>query len=134
MSVRVGDVEKALAPVGVAGRAVGPAAGGDQPCMEGVDFGVIEDEAPPPRPLHLGRLKDQVEKIVAGAETGEACLLAAMDDRQIEETVKFDGAPHVVRRQGDRTDAFDHRTAPSSSRQPASSPQPHLAPCRRLIR
>src|SRR6266704_3349290 len=65
MPVGVGDVEKTLAPFGIARRAVGPAAGGDQPGMKRVDIGVVQYEAAPPRPAPPGRLEDQVEKIVA---------------------------------------------------------------------
>ncbi len=38
-----------------------------------------------------------------------------MDQRQPHEAVEPDGAPHVVRRQGDSADALDHRPTPRSS-------------------
>src|SRR5712691_5656236 len=118
MPVRVGDVEEALAPLRIARRAVGPAPGGDQPRVESVDIAVVENEAPPPRPPPLGRLRNQVEKILAGAETGEDRVLAAVDDLKIQHAVEANGAPHVVRRQGDSADAFDHRPTPPSSSPP----------------
>src|SRR5215469_14796758 len=54
VAVRIGDVEVALAPFGVARLGLGVIARGDQPVMEGVDIGVIEDHAAPPGPAPLG--------------------------------------------------------------------------------
>ena len=86
MAVGVADVKKSLAPLGVARRRLGANPRGDEPGIEGVDIGVIKDEAAPPRPLPLPWLQDQVEKIVAGAETGEGRLLAAAPRRQRRST------------------------------------------------
>ena len=65
MSVGVGQVKEALAPGRVARRCVGAHAGGDQPGVERIDIGVVENQPAPPRPPPLVRLRNQVEKIVA---------------------------------------------------------------------
>src|ERR1700719_1496548 len=47
-----------------------------------VDIGVVEDQPAPPRPVPPGRLQDQIQEIVAGAEAGERGVRAAMDDQE----------------------------------------------------
>src|SRR5216683_584721 len=125
VTIGIGDVEEALAPFRVARRGIRPAAGGEEAPVEPIDIAVVEDQPAPPRPAPRGRLQDQVQEIVAGAKAGETSLLAAMDDREPRNAVKSDGTRHVVRRQGDRADAGDHRPMSSSftMRDPARWPR-----------
>jgi hypothetical protein len=46
--------------------------------------------------LALGWLGDQVQKIVAGAKTGECRVLAAVQQLKPQHPVKSDSSPHVV--------------------------------------
>src|SRR5579859_7837378 len=106
VAVWVGDVKEALAPGGVARRALGAIAGGDQASVEGVDIAVVEDRPAPP--AHFGQLGDQVEETVACAKAGEACTLAAIEKLEAAEPVEAHGGIHVPRRQGDRAEGGDH--------------------------
>ena len=61
VTVRVGQMEEALAPFGIARRRVRAIAGRDYARMQRVDVGMVEDDTSPPRPRSLGRLRDQIE-------------------------------------------------------------------------
>jgi hypothetical protein len=71
-------MEEALAPFRVARRHVDAVAGGDQSCVQPVHIRVVKDHAPPPRPLPRRRLGDQVHKIAASLEAGEALVFTAI--------------------------------------------------------
>src|SRR5439155_6759918 len=112
VAVGIGQMEEALAPFGITRRGIGPAARGNQPGMEGVDIGDVENQASPPGPLTLGRLNDQVEMIGPGAKTGERRPFAAIERLKSQHAVELDGAAHVVRGERHSADAVDHeRTA-----------------------
>src|SRR5580700_2371757 len=113
VAVGIADVEEALAPRRITRRGLRPAAGGEEAVVKPIDIAVVEDQSAPPRPLPPDRLQDQVQEIVAGAKAGKGGIRAAMDDREPQHAVKPDGTRHVVRRQGDRADAGDHRPIPS---------------------
>src|SRR5262249_7478958 len=50
MTIRVGQVEEPFAPFGVARRGVRAIAGRDHARMQGIDVGMVKDDAAPPRP------------------------------------------------------------------------------------
>src|ERR1700730_1232963 len=79
VTVRIGQVKKALAPFGIARRGVGPAAGSDQSGIERVDLGDVKDQASPPGPPALGPLGEEGEKNGSGAKTREFRLFAAIE-------------------------------------------------------
>src|SRR4051794_16274552 len=60
VAVRVGEVEEALAPFGVAGGGARSVSRRACTLVECVDVGDVEDHAPPPAPALLRRLGDQV--------------------------------------------------------------------------
>ena len=57
VTFRVGQVEEPLAPFGVARRRVRAIAGRDHARMKRIDVGMVEDDASPPGPRSLGRLR-----------------------------------------------------------------------------
>src|SRR5436190_21666273 len=93
-------------------RCLDPVAGSEQSGIHPVHIRVVEDQAAPPRPLPRRRLGDQVHKISAGLEAGEALVFTAIQHGESEHSVESDRTPHVVRREGDRADALDHHRAP----------------------
>jgi len=78
VTVGIGQVEEAFAPLGVTRRGVRRAAGGDETRIERVDVRYVKYQSSPPGPAALGRLGDQVDKIAAGAKTAECRVLAAI--------------------------------------------------------
>src|SRR3984893_18341593 len=88
VAVGIGDVEEALAPCRITRRGIRPAAGGKEAAVKPIDIAVVEDQPAPPRPLPPGRLQNQVQEIVAGAEAGKGGVRAAMDDREPQHAVK----------------------------------------------
>src|SRR5262245_29196226 len=108
VTVRIGDMAEPLAPFRVARRGIRAMAGRDEAGMQAVDVGVIENNAPPPMPISLGRLRDKIEIAAAGAKTGEACVLPAIYEIEAQHPIEAHGARHVVRRERDGADAFDH--------------------------
>src|ERR1700747_306157 len=112
MAVGIGNMEEALAPFRIARRRLDRVAGSDQPGIQPVYIRVVEDHSAPPRPLPRSRLCDQVHKIAAGLEAGEARVLTAIQHGEPEHLIESARTPHVVRREGDRADAFDHRWVP----------------------
>jgi hypothetical protein len=74
-------------------------------------------------------LQDQVQEIAADAKAREARHFAAMDDFKSQHAVESHRSRHVVRRQGDRADARDHRQTPFLARSALLDP----ARCARLI-
>src|SRR5437763_13852458 len=117
--VRVGDVEEALAPFGVARRRFRAAAARDNASIQPIHIVIVEDQPAPPRPLLFWWLQDQVEEIAADAKAREARCLPAEDGFEPEHAVESHGARHVVRREGDRADASDHRPTPFCRTDPA---------------
>src|SRR5262245_26566403 len=108
VAVRVGQVEEALAPFGIARRGVRTVAGRHHARMQRVDVGMVEDDAPPPRPSPLRRLGDEVEIAAARAKARERCVVAAVNDLEAEHAVEADGPRHVVGGERNGTDAVDH--------------------------
>src|SRR5262249_48849730 len=108
VAIGIGDVEIALAPLGIARRRFGAEARGNRALIKGVDIIIVEDHAAPPRPLPPRLLQAQIEELAAEAETRETCRLAAVQDLKAERAVERDGARHVMRRESDRADARNH--------------------------
>src|SRR5262249_32979396 len=79
VAVRVGQMEEALAPFGIARRRVRAIAGRDHARMQRVDVGMVEDDASPPRPRSLGRLGDQIEIARSSPKARKRGVAAAVD-------------------------------------------------------
>src|SRR5450759_5508576 len=73
VTIGIGQVEESLAPFGIARRRIWAVAGRDHSRMEGVNVGLAEDHASPPRPLTLGRLRDEIE-IACSRPKARECL------------------------------------------------------------
>ena len=78
MSVRVGDVEVALAPRGVARREVGLQTLCYGVSMEGIHVGDVEDHATPPRPGAIRRWGNEVEGTGPDRKTGKRSGLSSV--------------------------------------------------------
>src|SRR5215469_5892822 len=117
--VGVSQVEEAFAPLGVARRGVGRAAGRDEMGMKRIDIGYVEYQSSPPRPVALGRLDDQVDEIAAGAKTAEPRVLTAIQQLEPQHPVKPNSPLHVVGGERNGADAFDHRGLLTSGNEPA---------------
>src|SRR6266540_5296688 len=61
VTIWIGHVEEPLAPFGVARRRIRAVAGCDDAGVQRIHVGMVEDDAPPPRPCSLGGLGDQIE-------------------------------------------------------------------------
>src|SRR5262249_14275654 len=109
VAVWVGHVKEALAPFRIARRRVRAVTGRDHLRMKRVDVGLIEDDTPPPGPVSLGGLRDQIEIAGAWAKAGEGGAVAAVNHLESEHAIETDGARHVVGRQRHGTDAFNHQ-------------------------
>ena len=71
VAVGVNEVEKALTPLGVAGRASWLAPCCERTVIKCIDIGDVEDHAPPPEPTLLGRLGDEVKIARPCSKAGE---------------------------------------------------------------
>jgi hypothetical protein len=69
----------------------------------------MKDDATPPSPLPVFGLRGDIQITGAGAKTGEGRVFSAVNKIEAQHGVEPHGAGHVMRGQGDRTDAFDHR-------------------------
>src|SRR5260370_29705879 len=113
VAIRIGQVKEPLAPFGIARCRVWSIAGRDHARMEGVDFGMVEDDASPPRPISLRGLCDEIEKARSSLKTCKRGVIATMNDLKSQHAIEGDGARHVVGGERDSADALDHRgTAP----------------------
>ena len=83
VTIRIGEVEEALAPRGITRGRVGMVAGRDHARVQGVDVGMIEDDASPPRPGSLGWLGDEIEITPPGTKAREGGGGAAVGRLQI---------------------------------------------------
>jgi hypothetical protein len=48
--------------------------------MEGVNVGMVKDNASPPRPNPLGGLGDEIEMVGPSPKTGKRCIDTTMSD------------------------------------------------------
>jgi hypothetical protein len=101
-------VEEPLAPFGIAGRRVRSIASHDHARMEAVNVGMMEDDTPPPGPLPLRRLCDEIKKAGSSPEACKCRIMTAMNDLKSQHAVKGDGTCHIVRGQRDSPDALNH--------------------------
>src|SRR5262249_23228811 len=114
VTIRVGQVEEALAPFGIARRRVRTVARRHDAGMQRVDVGMVEDDASPPRPRPLGRLRDQIEIARSGPKARKRGVGAAVDHIEPQHAIEADRARHVVGGERDGADVFDHRAHPTS--------------------
>jgi hypothetical protein len=113
VAVRIGQVKEPLTPFGIAWWRVWSITGRNHARIESVNVGMVEDDAPPPRPLSLGRLLDQIEKAGSSPKACKRSAVTAMNDLKSQHAVESDGASHIVRGQRDGTDALNHSGAAS---------------------
>jgi hypothetical protein len=128
VTVGIGQVEKALAPFRIAGRGVGSETGSDETGVQSVDIRYVEYQAPPPGPLALGGLGDQIDEIVASTKAAEFRVLTPVEKLKPEHAVKPDSTPHVVCGQRDGADAFDHMDPGCSDKRPQIMKPSNLIP------
>src|SRR5215468_9145567 len=113
VAVRIGQVKEPLAPFGIARCGVWSVAGRDHARIEAIDIGMVEDDTPPPRPISLSGLCDEIEKAGPSPKTCKRGFITTMNDLKSQHAIEGDGARHIVGGQRDGTDALDHRsTAP----------------------
>src|SRR5690349_17250097 len=108
MAVRVGHVEVALPPRGVARARLRPEALGEDVPVHGVDVVHVEDD--PHEPAHGAgaALPGEVHVLARDPERGEVGLLAAVGHREAERGVEAYRPRHVGGGEGDRVDRADH--------------------------
>src|SRR5260370_14260334 len=114
VAVRVGQMEEALAPFGIARRRVRAIAGRDHARVQRVDVGMVEDDASPPRPRSLGRLGDQIEIARSSPKARKRGVAAPVDHLKSQHAIEADRARHVVGGERDGADIFDRRAHPIS--------------------
>src|SRR6516225_9989877 len=76
-----------------------------------VDVGMVEDDASPPRPRSLGRLRDQIEVARSSPKARKRGVVTAVDHVKSQHAIEADRARHVVGGERDGADAFDHRSS-----------------------
>src|SRR5262249_23306191 len=74
----------------------------------------IEDDPAPPRPVPLGRLRDEVQVTRPCREAGESRGLPTVTKREAEGAVELDSASHIVRGYRDGADTLNSRCNPST--------------------
>src|SRR5208282_1626708 len=67
------------------------------------------DDATPPCTASPFRLDGEVQIARSHPKTGEVCVLAPTDEVEAQRGVEAHCTGHIMRRQCDRTDAFDYR-------------------------
>jgi hypothetical protein len=127
MAIDVAEMEVALTPFGIARHGRGLPACGNRAVIKRVDIVDIEDDTPPPGPILVLRLGDQVEIACAGTKAGEGSGLAAIQNIESQRAVEVDGARHFVGGKCDGADPFDH-----DANLPWSRPADHRAQLSRL--
>src|SRR5712671_523945 len=92
VAIRIGQVEEPLAPFGVARCRVWSVAGRDHARIQGVDVGIVEDDPPPPRPISLRGLCDEIEKAGSGPKTCKRGVTTTMNDLKSQHAIEGDAA------------------------------------------
>src|SRR6476661_128654 len=109
VTIRVRQVEEPFPPFTIARCRVWTVAGRDHARMEGINVGMVEDNASPPRPISLGRLGDEIEVVGSSTKARKRCVVTTINDLKSQYAIKAHGARHIVSGQRDGTDALDHR-------------------------
>src|SRR5262249_34881382 len=117
VTVRVGQMEETLAPFGIARRSVGAVAGRDHEGMQRIDIGMVEDDTPPPGPISLGGLGDQIEIACSRAKARERSVASAVKHLEAQHAIEKHCARHVVSGERNGTDPFNHAPAIQSMQQ-----------------
>ena len=71
VAVGVIEVEEALAPFGIAGHGSWQVSRCERTVVKCVNIGHVEDDPPPPGPVQLGRLRNEVQIARPCSEAGE---------------------------------------------------------------
>ena len=108
MTVRVSNVEVALAPFCVARRGLGIKTSRERPIIERVDIGDTEYDPSPPDQTLAGRPGDKIEKSSASMKAGEERLRSAVLQAEAERFIKSDRPAHIAGDERDGADALDH--------------------------
>src|SRR6266516_1212321 len=111
VTVRIGQMEEALAPFRIARRGVRPVAGRDHAGVQRIDVGMIENDTPPPRPVSLGGLRDQIEIARSRPKARERSLASAVQHLEAEHAIEMHCARHIVGGERNGTNAFNHAAA-----------------------
>src|SRR5205823_11632584 len=97
VTVRIGQMEEALAPFRIARRGVRPVAGRDHAGVQRIDVGMIENDTPPPRPVSLGGLGDEMEIARSRPKPRERSLASAVHQLEAEHPIEIHWAGQAVR-------------------------------------
>ncbi len=111
VAVRVGQMEEALAPFGIARRGVRTVAGRDHAGVQRIDVGMVEDDTPPPGPVSFSGLGDEVEIAHSRPKAGERGVPSTVKHLEAQHAIETHCARHVVSGERNRTDAFNHPPA-----------------------
>src|SRR6516164_3323205 len=106
VTIRISQVEEALAPFRVARWPIRPIAGRNHASIERIDIAMIEDDAPPPGPGPASGLHDQIEKALSRPKAGERRILTAMDDLESQHAIGAHRARHIMGGERHRADAL----------------------------
>src|SRR5262249_9500959 len=109
VAVGIGQMEKALAPFGIARRRVWTETRRAEAGGERIYVGMIEDDATPPPPATPGRRGDQVEIALSRPKAREGSIIAAVDNLKAQHAIKAHRARHIVGCERHGTDILDHR-------------------------
>ena len=96
MTVRVGQVEEPLAPLGVERCRVWSVAGRDHVSMEGINVRVVKDNTSPPGPIPLDRLGDEIEITCSSSKARKRCVLATINDLKSQHAIETNSTKHIV--------------------------------------
>src|SRR5262245_23469860 len=80
VTIRVGQVEEPLAPLGIARCRVWNVAGRDHVRMEGINVRVVKNNTSPPGPPPLDRLGDEIEIAGSSPKARKRSVLTSIND------------------------------------------------------
>src|SRR5262249_49232724 len=89
VTIRVGQMKETLAPFSVARRSVRAIAGRDHAGMQRIDIGMVEDDTPPPGPISLGGLGDQIEIARSRPKARERSVASAVKHLEAQHAIEM---------------------------------------------
>jgi hypothetical protein len=108
VTIWIGQVEVALAPLGIAGSRRWRKPCRTRALIEAIQIGHIRRSRVPTGPLPLCRLSDQVQMARSSSQAGERGCFTAIQDLKPERLVEPDRSGHVVGGECNGAQSLDH--------------------------